>query len=1181
MLAGLLVLGIAAETQARTVPADAVEQDEDTYLHTGPAYGGAQGASTVLKIGRDFDSGDGMALLRWDPAGFPDPLRKVIADFEHINSGDGSFAVHQMLVDWDESTVKADFGGGLPIAGMHYRREPVAAFGFNDETTYGYGSDQFDLTRLFLHWQANPPHNYGLIAVPRGRLNANYPGVFGNETQLAARERAAGVDGNDLWVVPTAGASSALPNVLEAIEDATLYEDSPDYLRSGKSIYTSLDDRTGQRDYSLLKFGFGDLLLDGTDLAGRGFAQADLELHTVTSDETVAFNVHRMLTPWDEVTVTWNQFGAGGPVAGTDYAAVPIGSGTLGGGAYSVTIDILSAANEWAADPSSNHGLVLIPTTADTMTDNLSVVASERVLGGLDVDDTRLAVTVAPPRGTVLLVKSRDGVSVTINVTGAGTTSVGIYDDDGVLRRRLALGVLLGPGMQQLMWDGRDDQGEPVEAGQYEVRAVTADLDAVWRQTVGNSGDPPWEPSAIRGACWHTAARVGNDLVGGGPTGEGNRHFQRWDDQGQVVWSSAYERGHGDETAMTADEKYVYIVSAIDSETDPETGEQLLYDVIWRLHVATGLFALWPGAETFVEVTPQRRYPGRVADSADDYLERYEICDLASANGRLYVPCRRLNVIRVYDRESGVELAPFTNVDAPRGIAVAPDGSIYAVSETQVLRFDSAGQPLGAVVQGLSSPWDVELDTQGNLVVSDLGTNHHVNVYTPAGQLIRTFGLQRDARAMDGRLDRMFYPMGLAVDAAGRVIVAELGHGRLLAWKQDGAMERVVEAHGMGGNNGGVAFRPGDLQWLFTSNLHTRFGKAMTSMSLYRSGVHQPGWQIERRWPSVAPVRSTEPLRVRRLQDRTYVYLLGRFPTVYEATDDGGMEFCAAILARNSNPFTAHLDILDQARQLGLVDAEDHCVARMVWTDANRNRAIEQAEVVIHTGPDADKDLYTYNGGDVDPAGNIIAGDLLTRDVWRFVFTGFDAAANPLYDWSQAQRVWVGANHPDVETEGWYNYGKRVDDGGNVYLSRQRGPASTPTDVRLDKYAPGEALLWAIGRKAVGLKDQPGEFNACTAFAGIVNGIVYALEYDGRVDAFTDDGLYLATFLERGAGGSTSPYANWGENFHGHALEDPSTGKTIFTINTHNYCLPWFEVTGLESIDRFQTPVTLGGGGAP
>ena len=188
MLAGLLVLGIAAETQARTVPADAVEQDEDTYLHTGPAYGGAQGASTVLKIGRDFDSGDGMALLRWDPAGFPDPLRKVIADFEHINSGDGSFAVHQMLVDWDESTVKADFGGGLPIAGMHYRREPVAAFGFNDETTYGYGSDQFDLTRLFLHWQANPPHNYGLIAVPRGRLNANYPGVFGNETQLAARE---------------------------------------------------------------------------------------------------------------------------------------------------------------------------------------------------------------------------------------------------------------------------------------------------------------------------------------------------------------------------------------------------------------------------------------------------------------------------------------------------------------------------------------------------------------------------------------------------------------------------------------------------------------------------------------------------------------------------------------------------------------------------------------------------------------------------------------------------------------------------------------------------------------------------------------------------------------------------------------------------------------------------------
>ena len=409
VLAGVLVLGVAAgEVWGRTVPAGAVDPVEDTYLHTGPGYSAAQGSSIYIKLGKDFDSGDSMALLKWDLTGFPDPLRRVVADFRRLTR-DGSFAVHQMLVDWDETAVKADFGGGLPVAGVHYVAEPVAAFGFNDEETQGYGVDQFDVTKLFRYWQANPASNKGLIAVPRGQLNANYPGTFGNECLLAARERVAGIDGDDLWVVPTGGSPTTPSNVLEAIEDATLYEGSlADYLRSGRSSYTSLDDRTGQRDYSLLKFGFGDLVLDGTDLAGRGFTQADLELHTITSSQTITFNVHKMLTPWDEVTVTWNQFGTGGPVAGTDYATTPIGGGTIGGGTASVTIDILSVANEWAADPSSNHGLVVIPTTADTVTDNLNLVSAERILGDLDGDDTRLIVTVAPvptPSGTVILVE--------------------------------------------------------------------------------------------------------------------------------------------------------------------------------------------------------------------------------------------------------------------------------------------------------------------------------------------------------------------------------------------------------------------------------------------------------------------------------------------------------------------------------------------------------------------------------------------------------------------------------------------------------------------------------------------------------------------------------------------------------------------------------------------------------
>ena len=770
------------------------------------------------------------------------------------------------------------------------------------------------------------------------------------------------------------------------------------------------------------------------------------------------------------------------------------------------------------------------------------------------------------------------GVPVTIEVTGPGTTSVGIYNNDGVLRRQLALGEPLGPGTHRLVWDGRDDRGEPLEPGRYEVRAVTAELKADWQQTVGNSGRPPWGPTKIRGACWHTVARTGNHLVAGGPTGEGNRHYQRLDADGQVVWSSAYERAHGDETAMTADEKYVYLVTAIDSETDPKTREQLLHEVIWRLDAETGEFALWPGDRTFLEITSPRRYPGRRAHSAETYLERYEICDLASAAGRLYVPCRRLNVIRIYDRETGEQVEVFEGIDAPRGIAVAPDGTMYVVSGTRILRYDSDGRLDKTVVEGLSDPWDVELDGSGTLLVSDMGASHQVKRYAPDGRLLETFGPQRDPRAMDGRLDRMFYPMGLAIDAQGRVIVAELGHGRLLARQPDGTWAPVVEAFGMGGNNGGATFRPDDPQWLFTSNRHMRFGGTMTSLSLYRTGLRRPGWEVVRRWPAVAPVQSTEPLRVQRLGGRTYVYLLGRFLTVYEATDDGRLEFCAAILSKMKRRLTAHPEIFDQASDLGLLDENDYCRARMVWTDANRNRAIEAGEVEVHEGRDADRELYSYNDGHVDAEGNIIVGDLRTRDVWRLDCQGFDAAGNPRYSWSAAQRIWTGAEHPESTADGCYNSGKQVDADGNLYLTQFVGPPCTPQTVRLVKYSPAGKRLWSVGRKARGLKDQPGEFIACTAFAGIVDGVVYALEYEGRVDAFTDDGLYLATFLRSGKKGSKGPYTNWGENFHGDVVKDPKTGKVIFTINTHNYCLPWFEVTGLESIQRSRSSVTLRAG---
>jgi len=413
---------IAAESTltARTVPTNAVEQTEDTYLHSGA---GAGGSNTVLKCGIGFPDGPGagtngnaVVLLKWDLATFPSSIASVMGDIQRIG-GDGSFAVHQMIVDWSESTDLSAFGGGLPRPEVHYVAAPVAAFGFNEKNIDGFPqrADRFDLSRLFQYWRQNPGRNHGIICVPRGRLNPAYPdagyvspsGFFDDELILQSREQSPGIiSADDLWVSVFGGAAGQAPGILEPIEDTSVLEGAPHNPGTGDQGSTSLFDGTGQRHYALYKFGLGELMLDGLDRGGGDFVftRADLVIEAPAQPDSlrdVNFTVHRMLSNWDEATATWAQFGGGnGPEPDADFEATSIGSGFLGQSSTTATIDVRNAANLWLSDPAENFGLILIPNSADSMGDAMTPRSSEDEIFSesppvLDGDDTRLEVAIA------------------------------------------------------------------------------------------------------------------------------------------------------------------------------------------------------------------------------------------------------------------------------------------------------------------------------------------------------------------------------------------------------------------------------------------------------------------------------------------------------------------------------------------------------------------------------------------------------------------------------------------------------------------------------------------------------------------------------------------------------------------------------------------------------------------
>jgi hypothetical protein len=438
------------------LPADAaqVEQIEDLNLHS---FQPAAGSSTLWKLGIGFDSGDGMALFKWDiaDAAFSNVLNTVFFTIiENANppaNGDGSFSVHQMIVDWSESSTTNDFGDGLPQPGVHYRALPVTTGGFNKEAL-GIGGappgnrDDIDLNALVNWWKDNPSQNFGIALVPRGQLNANYPVTFDVEKKGQSREVFPGsIDANDQRLDMTSSGVQPAATRIEASDDTAIAQGVPDNMQRRNFSSTSLFPNSGQVSHSLYRFDFGGLFLDGGNPADFDFSSATFNLPfrtTGNGGDEGTIDVHEMLVPWAEATVSWNQFGAGGPQSGVDYVGTPVTNAAfVGGTTTSVSFDLTALANKWLDDQADNHGVILILTsTTGAWADNIAPAASETNLGWFNAAedphlDIEIAVIIDQPDITIVAVGDESAIEIqsqaSINYRLESRTGANPFADTG------------------------------------------------------------------------------------------------------------------------------------------------------------------------------------------------------------------------------------------------------------------------------------------------------------------------------------------------------------------------------------------------------------------------------------------------------------------------------------------------------------------------------------------------------------------------------------------------------------------------------------------------------------------------------------------------------------------------------------------------------------------------------
>jgi sugar lactone lactonase YvrE len=155
---------------------------------------------------------------------------------------------------------------------------------------------------------------------------------------------------------------------------------------------------------------------------------------------------------------------------------------------------------------------------------------------------------------------------------------------------------------------------------------------------------------------------------------------------------------------------------------------------------------------------------------------------------------------------------------------VSPDGIISTVAGNGVAGFSGDGGP--ATGASLNSPMGVAVDSAGSLYLADY-MNNRVRKVSPSGIISTVAGDGKQAPSgCSATSTSLCYPMGVAVDTAGNLYIADTGNGRMLKVSASGTISTVLYDDGSSGTPASlqsVAVDPaGDLYIADTGNDRVR-----------------------------------------------------------------------------------------------------------------------------------------------------------------------------------------------------------------------------------------------------------------------------------------------------------------------------------------------------------------------
>lgn len=403
--------------------------------------------------------------------------------------------------------------------------------------------------------------------------------------------------------------------------------------------------------------------------------------------------------------------------------------------------------------------------------------------------------------------EQRGALSFTYEMPSDGEVSLGVYDKQGQLLRWLTRGEFRPQGQNEESWDGLDQYGNPLAAGEYTVRAlIRPPLELDYQMTLGNPGNPPWITPDGKGD-WlsdesnpQAAVTDGKWVYLAAPGAEKGFAVIGVDENGQKQWGF---QGHGPmprSAALALDGDYLYVLYSGPQLTDSTMrydnvkknaeGRALVLCLDRKTGKPAGFskttpflkVATWPYREEVSYLWDLRRdknftpanYAGQPRYFTNDIGESTNALGIAAVGGKIYISLFYENRLLVLDAASGKEVGEIP-MNAPVGLYPLNDTSLLAVSGTQVVRVDLAdGKVTPVITQGLVAPHSLTMDKSGNIYVSDWKDSFQVKVFAPNGQFVRAIG-KEGGRPWSGKWesDGMLLPRGVAVTDDGKLWVTE------------------------------------------------------------------------------------------------------------------------------------------------------------------------------------------------------------------------------------------------------------------------------------------------------------------------------------------------------------------------------------------------------------------------